>query len=182
LTTAGKVYTATAAGQSWSTITISGSSADTFLDISHGRDDIFAWRNDNRIIRYDIGTGVSTTLPTLPNGLLPIAVGGRFVMTNAGLTSGSYPCSSQKTVRGNYTCAGSDKRVYRLGVNNTWLPMLSSPMKAADEPTTNLPDVLTMGSPLASTNPTIVDAESFEGTWGSFLAFQYFTRMYIYSP
>jgi hypothetical protein len=65
-------------------------------------------------------------------------------------------------------------------MNNTGASYASGGV--APWPTTNDPDVLTSGQPFASVSPTIVDADIFEGNVGSFLAWQYFSRLYEYVP
>lgn len=177
LTTGGKAVVTNAAGDPWTPYTLTSDANATFLDISHGRDDLYAIRSDSTMISRSFA-GAWRTLPALPNGLLPIAIGGRYVMTNAGKSGSSYPCTTPKNTWGYYNCPGALSRIYRLTVDNAWMQMQYSPFTQQFEPTQNQTDVLTDGDPLASVRPTIIDGDAFEGNFGAPFVWQYFSRIY----
>jgi streptogramin lyase len=99
-------------------------------------------------------------------------------MTNAGKSGASYPCTTPKNQWGYYNCPGALKRIYRLMVDNTWMQMQEAPFTQQFEPTQNQTDVLSDGDPLASTRPTIIDGDAFEGNFGAPFVWQYFSRIY----
>lgn len=177
LTTGGKVMITNSVGDPWAPYTVTFDANATFLDISHGRDDLYAIRSDNVMVTRSF-SGSWRTLPALPNGYLPIAIGGRYAMTNAGKSGASYPCTTPKNQWGYYNCPGALKRIYRLMVDNTWMQMQEAPFTQQFEPTQNQTDVLSDGDPLASTRPTIIDGDAFEGNFGAPFVWQYFSRIY----
>ena len=177
LTTAGKTLITHAGGEPWAPYNLSANANATYLDISHGRDDVYAIQSDNTMVFMSFAGGYGG-LPPLPNGLLPIAIGGRYVMTNAGKSGNSYPCTTPKDAQGNYKCPGAPSRIYRLSLARTWVSMQSLPFTAQSEPAQWDPDVLKYGDPLASTSPTVVDGDAFEGNFGNPFVWQYFSRLY----
>src|SRR5262249_3746630 len=134
LTTAGKTYLTHSPGETWRAFSLTGNTADVYRDISHGRNDVYALMADGTMLWMSFEGGFGG-LPALPNNLSVIALGGRYAMSNAGLTNGSYPCTAPKNAAGNYNCAGAAQRLYRLEDNRIWIPVLSSPMNAVAEPT-----------------------------------------------
>lgn len=147
----------------------------TFQHISHGRYDLYGLQTDGGMFR-----STKTTvggLNTLAGAYTPIAMGGRVVLTNAGYSGGTYPCTAPADSLGYYTCSGDANRMYSWQVNNTGRLGYNFQW-----PTTNRSEVLTSGEPFASTLPTIVDADMFEGNLGGFVAWQYFSRLYQSVP
>lgn len=177
----GKTWTQRSAGMRWSPYALLADSS-TFTDISHGRDDVYAIRSDQTMWVSSLSDSTFSQLPALPNGLLPIAIGGRYVMTNAGKTSGKYPCTAPKDSWGNYVCAGSAQRLYRIMLDRTWFNLLDWPMTPKAEPATYDADVLRYGDPLASYSPTVIDGETFDGSFGAAFVWHLFTRMYQLAP
>ncbi|MGK3959986.1 hypothetical protein WMF38_43925 [Sorangium sp. So ce118] len=147
----------------------------TWKDISHGVVDLFLLSNDGRMYRSEFGGVSAVQLPGLPLGYKPIAMGGTFVMSDAGKNgSGSYPCSGPADSYGYYDCAGDDKRFFQLRGDNTWYDTVGY----APLPTTDREAALTSGNPFAQISPTVVDAEIFAGSSNHFLAWQYNSRIY----
>ena len=101
-------------------------------------------------------------------------MGGPFVITNAGISSsGTYPCSTQKDAAGYYICDGTSLRVYMYQANGSWVPVsLTHSLGGNDN------DVPSMGDPIASITPTIVDSRLEAGNSSDYLVWQYFSRMY----
>jgi len=181
LTTAGtllEMTTVSGGGRAWrNAVNYSFGSGVTLKDISHGRHDLYALQTNNIMIRIVRATSFGG-LNSLPAGLLPVAMGGRHVLTNAGRTSaGAYPCTAPKNSSGYYNCAGDSNREYRWNLNNTGTSLF-----ALAWPTTDQTDVLTSGQPFVSSGPGIVDADMFEGNLGAMIAWQYFSRLYQHVP
>ena len=178
LTTGGVILTATQVGANWvwGTPPFLLPTGRTFKHISHGRYDLYVLQTDNGMLRVVTNEGYGG-LNTLPANLAPIAMGGRAVLTNAGVSNGRYPCTTPADSSGFYNCAGDSSRMYMWESNNTGRAGYNFQW-----PTTNSADVLTSGQPFASIAPTIVDADMFEGNLGSFVAWQYNSRLYQSIP
>jgi hypothetical protein len=161
----------------WGPVVFSLPAGKTYKHISHGRHDLYLLTTDNIMLRAVKNVGFGG-LAILPSNLLPIAMGGRQVLTNAGVSNGLYPCTLPQDENGYYACAGDSQRAHHWVVDNggaraNWL---------LKWPKTNDSDVLNSGQPFASITPTIADLEMFEGNQASFLAWQYNSRLYQYSP
>lgn len=173
LTTAGQIVAVVQSGANlrWGASPFPAPSA-TLQDISHGTYDLFMWTTNNALW-YSRRGGALRTIRGLPGDLRPVAIGGPWVITNAGMTAGAYRCHGPKDSDGYYTCDGDERRVYR------WSPITRQyeVFGITKTPTTERDDVLTTGNPFMY-SPTIVDSEAFEGNLSSWLMWQANSRLY----
>jgi hypothetical protein len=149
-----------------------------WASITHGVTDLYLLSNDGRMFRSQRSAASATQLPALPNGLLPVAMGGVFVKTNASFMSGcplGYCCSGPD-VNGLYPCDGDDQRFYQLVGNDVWAPVaIQTPFPPAGVPSM----VIDNGNPFMA-DGFLVDGRMLLGDVTGIMAWQYNSRLYYF--
>jgi hypothetical protein len=120
-------------------------------------------------------------LPALPKGLKPVAMGGPFVITNAGADANGQILCKEPKVNGCYQCAGEWDRFYQFSDSGRWIPVLQDTCNPTEDNSNIIvsftPPPAWGYNPYATYSPTIVDARLFAGETASTVMFQSFSRL-----
>lgn len=189
LTTSGSVLELSGGrfGSKWKATVNPLPSGVTIKDISHGTTDLYILATDGRMFRSRRGAAAAVQLPGIFIGLKPVAMGGQFVITNAGADStGFIPCSEPKDAQGNYTCFNNNRFAY-VSITDVWRSLLGQAPLPAQNDISLIPHgdpalPKGLGNPMANEKtfqPAITDGRLFDGDIGAVLwAFHAFSRQY----
>jgi hypothetical protein len=160
--------------------------AGTIQSISHGVNDLYVWMSAGAMYRVTKNEASPTQLPALPSGLQPVAMGGRFVITNSGRnSSGKYTCTANNA--GLARCVGDGNRFYRLdGRYGTDVWQLTGGVTIGAKGQVTAPNwpwnnIGATSNPIMEL-PTIVDAGLMGGDNDSFIIWENQSRIYDYYP
>lgn len=153
------------------------------VSISHGVNDLYVFAGASGMYRVTKDEASATLLPALPNGLQPVAMGGRFVVTNSGVSHGQYTCTVNGS--GDGQCAGDGGRFYRLDGRygtDVWESTGSATFTPTGAPPFYYPWDLAGATSNPIMPPTIVDAGLMGGDNDSFVIWENQARLYDYYP
>jgi hypothetical protein len=160
--------------------------AGTIQSLSHGVNDLYVWMSAGAMYRVTKNEASPTQLPALPSGLQPVAMGGRFVITNSGRnSSGKYTCTANNA--GLARCVGDGNRFYRLdGRYGTDVWQLTGGVTIGAKGQVTAPNwpwnnIGATSNPIMEL-PTIVDAGLMGGDNDSFIIWENQSRIYDYYP
>lgn len=163
-TSDGKLYEYDPAGQGWVSLSHFPVPANVaWQDISHGITGLYLLASNGTMYSSEKNATSAVQLPALPNGLAPVTMGGPFVITNAGSSTG-YACNSSGV------CDGDSNRFYQYTGDGKWIDLYNPPFPGY---------VSLIGSdPFLTFGSSIVDGRLFSGDVGDIFVFQYQSRIY----